>query len=50
MNNQEQFRNLFLEKINELSKREQEMIRRILQRSHVTRNTNKEFDDQLTFG
>jgi len=50
MNNHEQFKDLFLEKVNDLTKREQEMIRRILQRTHVTRNTNKEFDDQLTFG
>ncbi|NJC96401.1 MAG: hypothetical protein C3F07_08440 [Anaerolineales bacterium] len=50
MNNQEQFKNLFLEKLNGLTKREQEMIRRIIQRSHVTRNTNREFDEQLTFG
>ena len=50
MNNQEQLKNLVLEKINNLTKREQEMIRRIIQRSHVARNTNKEFDEQLTFG
>jgi len=50
MNNQEQFKSLFLEKLNSLTKREQEMIRHILQRSHVARNINKEFDEQLTFG
>ena len=50
MNNQEQLKNLVLEKINNLTKREQEMIHRIIQRSHVARNTNKEFDEQLTFG
>jgi len=50
MNNQEQLKNLVLEKINNLTKREQEMIRRIIQRSHVARNINKEFDEQLTFG
>ena len=50
MNNQEQLKNLVLEKINGLTKREQDMIRRILQRSHVSRNINKEFDEQLTFG
>jgi len=50
MNNQEQLKNLVLEKINNLTKREQEMIRRILQRSHISRNINKEFDEQLTFG
>lgn len=50
MNNQEQLKNLILEKINGLTKREWEMIRQILQHSHVTCNTNKEFDEQLTFG
>jgi len=50
MNNQEQLKELVLEKINHLTKREQDMIRRILQRSHVSRNINKEFDEQLTFG
>lgn len=50
MNNQEQLKNLFLEKINQLTKRERDMIRRIVQQSHVSRNINKEFDDQLTFG
>ena len=50
MNNREQFKNLFLEKLTDLTKREQEVIRHILQRSHVSRNTNKEFDEQLTFG
>jgi uncharacterized membrane protein len=49
MNNQE-LKSLFLEKMNSLTKREQELIRSIVQRTHVTRNTNKEFDDQLTFG
>jgi len=50
MNNQEQLKELVLEKINHLTKREQDMIRRILQRSHVSRNINKDFDEQLTFG
>ena len=50
MNNQEQLKNLFLEKLNDLTKREREMIHHIVQRSHTTRNTNKEFDEQLTFG
>lgn len=50
MNNQEQLKSLFLEKINQLTKRERDIIRHIVQRSHVTRNTNKEFDEQLTFG
>jgi uncharacterized membrane protein len=50
MNNQEQLKSLILEKINQLTKREQDMIRNIIQRSHVARNTNREFDEQLTFG
>jgi len=50
MNNQEQLKTMVLEKFSSLSKREQEMIRHILQRSHMARNTNKEFDEQLTFG
>ncbi len=50
MNNQEQLKSLFLEKFNDLTKRERDVIRHIIQRSHVTRNTNKEFDEQLTFG
>jgi len=50
MNNQEQLKNLVLEKINNLTRREQEMIRHILQRSHVARNVNTEFDEQLTLG
>ena len=52
MNNhsQEQFKNLFLEKIGTFTKQEREIFHRLLERTHVTRNTNKEFDDQLTFG
>jgi len=50
MNNQEPLKTMVLEKFSSLTKREQEMIRHILQRSHVARNTNKEFDEQLTFG
>jgi len=52
MNNhsQEQFKTLLLEKIDSFTKTERELIRRILERRHITKNTNKEFDDQLTFG
>ena len=50
MNSQERLKELVLEKLNHLTKREQEMIQHILQRSHVSRNINKEFDEQLTFG
>ncbi len=52
MNNhsQEHFRNLLMEKMETFTKQEREFIHRILERKHITRNTNKEFDDQLTFG
>ena len=52
MNNhsQEQTKNLLVEKFDTLSKREKDLIHRIVERRHVTRNTNKEFDEQLTFG
>ena len=52
MNNhsQEQFRKLFLEKMESFTRPEREFFHRLLERRHVTRNTNKEFDDQLTFG
>lgn len=33
-----------------LSEREQRVIRRIVKRLHVSRNTNREFDQQLSFG
>ena len=33
-----------------LSEREQRVIRRIVKRLHVSRNTNLEFDEQLSFG
>lgn len=32
------------------TKHERDVIHRLMERSHVSRNTNKEFDDQLTFG
>ena len=52
MNNhsQEKIKNFLVEKFDALSKREKDFIHRIVERRHVTRNTNKEFDDQLTFG
>jgi len=52
MNNQsqEQLKKLLLEKIGSFTKHEQDIIRRIIERKHIARNTNKEFDDQLTFG
>jgi len=39
-----------LEMFDTLPPREQESLRRILQGKHVARNTNKEFDETLTFG
>jgi uncharacterized membrane protein len=52
MNNhsQEQFRNLLLEKMETFTKHERDLIHRILERRHITRNTNAEFDEQLTLG
>jgi uncharacterized membrane protein len=52
MNNhsQEQFKKLLLEKIETFTKQERDFIRRLIERRHIARNTNKEFDDQLTFG
>ncbi len=47
---QEQAKNNILEMLDTLSHREQYLIRRILQGKHVARNTNKEFDETLTFG
>ena len=42
--------NLLVEKIGSLTKQEQIIIHHILERKHITRNTNKEFENQLTFG
>ena len=52
MNNhsQEQIRKLFLEKLETLTRQERDFFRRLLERRHVARNMNKEFDEQLTFG
>lgn len=52
MNNhsQEQFRNFLLAKMETFTKHERDLIHRLMQRRHITRNTNKEFDEQLTFG
>ena len=47
---QEQFKALFLEKMGTFSKYERDFLHRILERRHVTRNTNAEFDQQLTLG
>ena len=52
MNNQsqEQIKEFLVEKFETLSKRERDFVHRIVERRHITRDTNKEFDDQLTFG
>ncbi|MFN8400501.1 MAG: DUF1003 domain-containing protein [Anaerolineales bacterium] len=52
MNNQpqEQFTKLILEKMETFTRQERELIRRMIERKHVVRNINSEFDDQLTFG
>ena len=52
MNNQaqEQFKKFFLERFETFTKQEWELLRRIMERRQITRNTNKEFDDQLTLG
>ena len=47
---QNQVKNSILEMLDTLSHREQDLIRRILQGKHIARNTNKEFDETLTFG
>lgn len=52
MNNpsQEQIKNFLVEKFETLSKQERDFVHRIMERRHITRDINKEFDDQLTFG
>ena len=50
IHSQEQFKQLLLEKLDTLTKPEREFIHHVVERRRVTRNTNKEFDDQLTFG
>jgi uncharacterized membrane protein len=41
---------LLLEKIGTLTKQEQVVIHHILEKKHITRNTNNEYESQLTFG
>ena len=52
MNNQsqEQIMELLIKKINDSSRQEQDIIHHILQREHITRNINTEFDRQLSLG
>lgn len=47
---QEQFKKLFLEKLETFTKQERDFFHRIMERRHVARNINEEFEDQLTFG
>lgn len=46
----EQFKKLLLEKIGSFARPDLEFIHRILERKPISRNVNREFDDQLTFG
>jgi uncharacterized membrane protein len=46
----EQFRNLLMERMETFTRFERTVIQHILERKQVTRNTNKEFEEQLTFG
>jgi uncharacterized membrane protein len=52
MNNnpQEQFKKLLLEKMDTFTKHERNIIKHLLERKPIVRNTNQEFDDQLTLG
>jgi uncharacterized membrane protein len=51
MNNRsEQFTTVLMEKFGTLSKQERDLIHRMVDRKHVTRDMNKEFDDRLTLG
>jgi uncharacterized membrane protein len=47
---QDQFRQFLLDKYTTLSRRERNLVRGIMEHKHVTRNVNKEFDEQLTVG
>ena len=47
---QAQVKNSIIEMLDTLSRREQDYLQHILLGKHVTRNTNKEFDETLTFG
>ncbi len=47
---QDPLRKLFLEKLETFTKQERDIFRHALEHKFLVRNTNKEFDDQLTFG
>ena len=46
----DQFRELLLERMGSFTRYERSMIQNILERKHVTRNTNREFEEGLTLG
>jgi uncharacterized membrane protein len=52
MNNisQDQIKHYLIEKFETLSKREKDFICQLMEHRHVARDTNKEFDEKLTFG
>lgn len=47
---QEQFKKFVLEKVDSFTRQERNLIRRLIERRQIARNTNAEFDEQLTFG
>ena len=47
---QEQIKRYWTEKFEALSVREKEFVHRFIEYRHVARDTNKEFEDKLTFG
>lgn len=49
-NSQEQIKKYLVEKFETLSKREREFVHHLVERKHIVRDINKEFDDQLTLG
>jgi len=52
MNNtsQDQIKTMLLSGYETLSKKEKEFIQHLIKRNHITRDTNAEFEDQLTLG
>jgi len=47
---QDQIKNISLDEYEELSRLEKDIIHRIVEHKHVSKNINKDFDNQLTFG
>ena len=50
MNNQGKNKNTISEMLENLSHREQELLHRIVQGKTIARNTNREFEENLTYG